>query len=68
MSEYRACPSCGRQILVTVFDRANAHAPGCKIRRSVLAKANYAKKQERLERARKAAETRRQRKAQRSAI
>jgi hypothetical protein len=58
MNTYRMCPSCQRTIATTIYDTGTAHAPGCKVRRSLLAKQNYAEKQKRKERARAAAATR----------
>lgn len=63
MNTYKTCPDCKRQIPESIFDRATAHGVGCATRRSLLAKDAYAEKQKRLERARKAAQTRAARRA-----
>ena len=62
MSVYRYCPWCGRSIAPETFDRATAHAPGCKTRRSLLAKASAQKKRDKelAKAARKAARALRQ--------
>lgn len=61
VSNYKACPSCGRMLLASLNGQASAHAPGCKVRRSILAKAAYERKLARKQRAAKAATTRRAR-------
>lgn len=64
MTTFKTCPECKRQIAEEVFERGTAHAPGCKLRRSLLAKANYAATQKRKASAAKGVATRKARQAQ----
>lgn len=49
MGQYICCGSCGRQIAESTFHHPSAHAPGCSIRRSLLAKAGAAERKAKAE-------------------